>query len=314
MPIIEPIHQNIIKCADIIRNGGIVAFPTETVYGLGASALNIKAVKKIFRMKKRPFYDPLIVHISSMNQLYNIAHCNKKTKELLKKLWPGPLTVVLKKKDIIPDIVTAGLDSVAVRFPSNPIALKLLKYSKLPIAAPSANKFSRLSPTKAEHVLKYFKDINIIDGGKTVYGIESTVIKIEDDTIYILRHGAVSIEDIKKHWKGKIKEYQASKKISPGLTKKHYSPSKKLKVIKSQKEITDPERAAFISFAEKPIKKYALFLDLSPSADINEAASNLFEYLHIAEEDYNVKKIYVKAIKEVGKGKAIMERLKKASC
>ncbi len=313
MPLIKPTTENIIKCANIIKNNGVVAFPTETVYGLGASALSIKAVKKIFRIKKRPFYDPLIVHIHCLKQLHTIAYCDKKIETFLKKIWPGPLTVVLKKKDIIPDIVTANLDTVAVRLPSNRIALKLIKYSKSPIAAPSANKFSRLSPTKPEHVLKYFKNINVIDGGKTVYGIESTVIKIENDIIYILRHGAVSVEEIKRYWKGKIEEYSGLKKLSPGLIKKHYSPSKKLQIIKSQKEIIQPEISAFISFAEKPLKRYAFFVDLSPSGDLNQAAANLFEYLHMAEENHKVRKIYIKEVPTIGKGKAIMERIKKAS-
>lgn len=314
MPVIKPTTGNLKRCAEILKKGGIVAFPTETVYGLGACLFNIKAIKKIFALKKRPYSDPLIVHISSIDQINQIAWCDKITKKLISKLWPGPLTVILKKKDNVADEVTAGLKTVAVRFPSNPIANKLIKLCGFPVAAPSANRFSRLSPTRAEHVRKYFKNIPIIDGGKTVEGIESTVIKITKKTIYILRHGSVCEETIKKYWKGKIKQYYGKKKFSPGLIKKHYSPSKKLIIVKSQNEIKNPSSAAFITFGgEKPKNNYAFFKDLSPSSDLNKAASNLFEYLHEAEENKKVKIIYVKSVPAVGKGKAIMERLKKAS-
>lgn len=312
MPIIEPTEKNILKAAEIIKNGGIVAFPTETVYGLGGSIYNEKAIKKIFNLKKRPYYDPLIVHISSFHQLKEIAYVDKDTIDLLKKLWPGPFTIILKKKPIISNLITANLDTVAIRYPKNTIALKLIKYSSTPVAAPSANKFSKLSPTKAEHVLKYFKDITIIDGGKTVYGVESTVAKIEGKVIYILRHGAVTVETLKKIWKGEIRNLKPTNKLSPGLLKKHYSPNKKLLIVKSQKEIKKPQKSAFISFGEKPKFKYAVFLDLSPKKNLNEASSNLFEYLHIADENPNVEKIYVKQIPLIGIGRAIMERLKKA--
>lgn len=312
--LLKPTTNNIIKCSKIIKNGGIVAFPTETVYGLGACAFNEEAVKKIFEIKKRPKCDPLIVHISSYKQLKEIAYIESKIIDLLENFWPGPLTIVLKKKKNIPDIVSGNLDSVAIRMPSNKIALKLIKYSKCPIAAPSANKFSRLSPTKPEHVIKYFPDIPIIEGGKTVFGIESTVIKIDGRNLYVLRHGAIPVEVIKRFWNEKIIEYSGKLKLSPGLIKKHYSPIKPLRIIKNQSEIKKPEKAGFISFGEKPTKKYALFLDLSPSKSLDEAAKNLFDYLHIADENINVKEIYVKSVPEKGIGKAIMERLKKASC
>lgn len=312
MPIIKPTQENILKAAELIKNGEVIAFPTETVYGLGASIYNENAIKKIFHLKKRPYYDPLIVHISSFSQLKEIAYVEKEITDLLKKLWPGAFTIILKKKPVISDLITANLDTVAVRYPKNKIALNLIKYTSTPIAAPSANKFSKLSPTRAEHVSKYFKDITIIDGGKTVYGVESTVVKIEKNTLYILRHGAVTVEKLKKIWKGEIKELKSPKNLSPGLLKKHYSPNKKLLIIRSQYEIKKPEKSAFISFGEKPKSKYAIFLDLSPKKNLNEASANLFDYLHIADEKPNVETIYVKEIPMKGIGRAIMERLKKA--
>ena len=312
MKILKPTDRNIKKAARILREGGVVAFPTETVYGLGASVFNEGAIEKIFKLKNRPYNDPLIVHISSLKQLREIAEVDKDTYAFLKRIWPAPLTVVLKKKNNIPDIVTSGLDTVAIRYPKHKIALKLIRYTKTPIAAPSANKFSRLSPTRMQHVIKYFPDIVLIDGGKTTYGIESTIVKIQGNTLSILRHGAVSVEDLKRYWKGKITHSRMRKIISPGSFKKHYSPTKKLYIIKKQDEIVDPKRSAFISFGEKPSKEYALFLDLSPTKNIDEAAANLFDYLHIAEENKDVEKIYVKKLPKKGKGRAIMERLYKA--
>ncbi|MCX7905581.1 MAG: L-threonylcarbamoyladenylate synthase, partial [Elusimicrobiales bacterium] len=228
MPIIKATKSNIEKCAKLIKKGELVAFPTETVYGLGGCVFNEKAIKKIFKLKQRPYNDPLIVHISSYKQLKEIAYVDKKILSFLKKIWPSPLTIILPKKNVIPDIVTSKLNTVAVRYPQNKIALSLIKLSKTPIAAPSANKFSRLSPTTPQHVFKYFPTIPILDGGKTVHGIESTVIKIENDILYILRYGAVTVEKLKKIWKGKIKKYNnKNKKLSPGMLKKHYSPIKK---------------------------------------------------------------------------------------
>lgn len=312
MPIIKPTTDNLLKAAEIIKNGDVVAFPTETVYGLGASIYSKKAIQKVFKLKKRPYNDPLIVHISSYSQLNEIAYVEKDVLDFLKKIWPGPFTIILKKKEIVSDLITANLDTVAVRYPKNKIALKLIRYSSTPIAAPSANRFSKLSPTKPQHVLKYFRDITIIDGGKTVYGIESTVAKIENNTLYILRHGAIPVEVLKKIWKGEIMDFKSNKKLSPGLLKKHYSPNKKLLIVNSQKEIKDPEKSAFISFGEKPKFNYAFFIDLSPTKDLNEASKNLFDYLHLADEKKEVKKIYVKRVPSTGIGRAIMERLIKA--
>jgi len=192
------LSEQIIKAADIIKSGGIVAFPTETVYGLGANALNPNAVAKIFEAKQRPSFDPLIVHIAKKDELFNIAsNVDNRVIDLAERFWPGPLTIVLQKKDIIPDIVTSGLQTVGIRMPSHPIALQLIELSECPIAAPSANKFGRISPTKAIHVKKQLPNLEcIIDGGQTNVGIESTVITLVEDGFVLLRNGIITEEDI----------------------------------------------------------------------------------------------------------------------
>jgi len=192
--IIDSSKENIQKAADEIISGGIVAFPTETVYGLGADGLNPTAVAKIFEAKQRPSFNPLILHISSSDQLNDLVTIeNDIVYKLINKFWPGPLTLVLTKKDIVPDIVTAGNPTVAVRMPNHPIAKALIDACGRPIAAPSANQFGFLSPTTAEHVEKQLGDkVKIIlDGGKSNVGVESTIVEITKTEVFLLRHGGI---------------------------------------------------------------------------------------------------------------------------
>jgi L-threonylcarbamoyladenylate synthase len=187
--------------AEIIRNGGLVAFPTETVYGLGANALDENAVKKIFEAKKRPIDNPIIVHIARKSDVYKLTkNAPKITKKLIDKFWPGPLTLVLKRSEIVPKITCGGLDTIAIRMPRNRIALALIKMSKLPIAAPSANLSGKPSPTSAKHVINDLKgriDV-VIDGGRTEIGVESTVLDLTTKIPTILRPGGVTFEELKK--------------------------------------------------------------------------------------------------------------------
>ena len=192
---VEAIRQ----AAEIIRQGGIVAFPTETVYGLGADAYNPLAVARIFEVKRRPYFDPLIVHIAHPTGLGELVKkIPSNAKKLTEKLWPGPLTVVLLKEEGIPDIVTAGLPSLAVRMPDHPVALSLIEESKCPIAAPSANPFGYLSPTTADHVREQLDDRVdlILDGGPCQIGVESTIVSFLEEKPRILRPGGVSLEEI----------------------------------------------------------------------------------------------------------------------
>lgn len=303
------------KALAILRGGDIVAFPTETVYGLGADALNPYAVAKIFEVKKRPKFDPLIVHIGDRHWLPTFAgHVPAEVIRLTDRFWPGPLTVILQKKSIIPDIVTAGLTTVGVRMPSHPVALNLIKALRNPIAAPSANPFGYMSPTKASHVAKMLKDRLplILDGGDSVFGIESTIISYRDDRVHIHRHGAITIEELEEVV-GKVSEKKEDGTYeSPGELPFHYAPSRPLKIITSMDEIKNTS-ASFLAFrkpAEEPGVKYVRIL--SPNGDLGEAAANFFSYL-IELDRHDVDVIYAEKIPEQGIGKAMMERLRKAS-
>ncbi|MBU1133358.1 MAG: threonylcarbamoyl-AMP synthase, partial [Candidatus Omnitrophica bacterium] len=228
---INPVY--IKTAAEKIKDGGLVAFPTETVYGLGADAFNPKAVAKIFEAKKRPFEDPLIVHIAQKEDLYKLTEdISDSALKLADEFWPGPLTLVLKKSKNIPDIITAGLDTVAIRVPADKVALAFIKFSETPIAAPSANLFGRPSPTTAQHVLD---DLNekidiVIDGGRALIGVESTILDLTQNPPVVLRPGGVSIEKLKKVVKG-VEIYKQDKILSPGMYPRHYSPKAKVMLV-----------------------------------------------------------------------------------
>ena len=228
------------KAADIIKKGGLVVFPTETVYGLGANALDEKAVEKIFIAKKRPSDNPIIAHISDIGELSSlVSEITPIHKKIIENFWPGPLTLLFNKKDSVPPIVSAGLPTITVRFPSHPVARKLIELSGIPIAAPSANLSGRPSPTNAQHVIE---DLNgrvdiIIDGGPTTFGLESTVVDILNNPPRILRNGAVSIEEIRKILPNVIdgtKILNNNSPISPGMKYRHYAPRAKVILLDSK--------------------------------------------------------------------------------
>ena len=224
------------EAADIIRSGGLVAFPSETVYGLGANALDPAAVQKIFEMKGRPETSPLIVHVSSVEMAREVVtECPPLAGELARQWWPGPLTMVLPKHSRVPANVTAGLPTVGVRMPNHPIALELIQEAGVPIAAPSANRFTGLSPTTADHVRAAFGDaVPVLDGGPCTVGIESTVVAIEGGQLKLLRPGMLSLGDIEQV-AAKIGEAHTS----PGMHEKHYSPRTRLLIVKGPGELPD---------------------------------------------------------------------------
>ena len=232
MPIFLPNEHNLQRAANLIQSGQLVAFPTETVYGLGANALDAQAVQKIFDAKERPSYNPLIVHVTDIDAARELVlDWPAKAQLLAQRFWPGALTFVLPKREIVPDIVTAGLASVAVRSPSHPVARALLEAAKLPIAAPSANKFTQTSPTRAEHVVSSLgKTLMVLEGACDV-GIESTVLDLTGDVPVLLRPGTISREDIENvvgaiKLRGEI-EYSNSStapRPSPGMIERHYAP------------------------------------------------------------------------------------------
>jgi L-threonylcarbamoyladenylate synthase len=307
--------QIMTRAAGIIRSGGLVAFPTETVYGLGANALDPVAVARIFDVKERPSFDPLIVHIASLKDLPLITRgMHDQVRNLVNAFWPGPLTIVLPKKDIIPDIVTSSMPTVAVRMPSHPVALELITKAGCPIAAPSANKFGCMSPTCARHVVKLQGVDLIIDGGETSVGVESTIVAPGLDGVQILRHGGVTQEEIQKVVPClDVSTIRRRRVSSPGNLKSHYSPDKPL-YIRGQQLPSGfkPSNAALLSFSGKDVVGYKIVIRPTISDDLAEYASRFFKILHDVEE-MSVDHIVVEPVPEKGIGMAIMDRLRKAS-
>ncbi len=319
MKILPASSENIKKAAEFIKNGKLVAFPTETVYGLGADGLNPIAVSKIFEAKNRPTFNPLILHIADKSELEKLAETgNQLIYKLIDKFWPGPLTLVLPKKDVVPEIVTAGNPTVAVRMPDHPVALELIKLSGRPIAAPSANAFGELSPTTAQHVVKQLgeKVDIILDGGSCKVGVESTIIGFVNEEPVLLRPGGIPLEQIesvtgqlKKHYT----ESEDSNPLSPGRLPFHYSPNIPIRFFDDKMETeTRTKRVGALFFKEPGVKlNFAKILFLSKNGDTKEAAANLFSALHELETS-GLDLIYVEPVPETGLGIAIMDRLKKA--
>jgi L-threonylcarbamoyladenylate synthase len=309
--------ENIQKAAQIIKNGGVVAFPTETVYGIGADVFNTKAIEKIFRIKERPFYDPLIAHIGDVDQLQLLVKkVDDNLMNVAEKFWPGPLTIVVEKNENVSDLVTAGLPTVAVRMPNHRAAKALITAAKTPIAAPSANKFGKLSPTNAHHVLKQLKNVDyIIDDGNTQIGIESTVIALNEEGFRILRPGVVTKQEFVSlipHIESKF-FIQERGLQSPGLLKSHYSPRIPLYILGEHQANITGKNIGYLTYgANKEKKSDFVTENLSASGNLNEAATNLYSALHKLEES-GAEIILAEPVPENGIGIAIMDRLRKAA-
>lgn len=315
------IGTDIEKAKHFLNNGELVAIPTETVYGLAANALNTEAVLSIFEVKNRPTFNPLIVHCANWQvaQQY-VKNVPTKAYLLAEKLMPGPLTFLLEKKEVIPDLVTAGSSKLAIRVPNHPLTLSLLKELNFPLAAPSANPFGYISPTSAHHVLQSLggKIPYILDGGPSAVGLESTIVGFsENEEIILYRSGGVSIEDIERISGEKVLTANPVAVINPetsGRLKSHYAPDTALYVgdIEELKHQFANKKIAVISFANK----YAGIEDgyqfvLSPSGNLHEAASNLFAALRkIDHLDASV--ILAEVFPNRGIGRAINDRLSRA--
>ncbi|MFN3555964.1 MAG: L-threonylcarbamoyladenylate synthase [Bacteroidales bacterium] len=309
------LQEDIARAAELIREGRLVAFPTETVYGLGAHALDPMAVARIYELKERPSFDPLIVHIADLAMLQQLCLApDPRVLLLASKFWPGPLTMVLPKSAAVPDIVTSGLSTVGIRMPGNEIALQLIKTSGCPIAAPSANKFGRLSPTSARHVLKQLPEVDfVLEGGKAQVGIESTIIRLNEKGFEILRHGIITREELEKWVPFHAEEKPADQMLAPGMMKSHYSPGKPLYLSDDERLMQMNRRdAGFLSFSGQDTHGYGLVLDMAPGGDLKEYAVNLFEGLHQLEEA-KVAFMVAETVEEKGIGLAIMDRLRKAA-
>lgn len=318
--------------AKLLREGKTVIFPTETVYGLGANALDENAVKKIYEAKGRPSDNPLIVHIYEKEEVYNLAKdISDKAKLVIEKLWPGPITIILNKKDIIPYKTSGGLDTVAIRMPSNIIARAIIKEAGIPIAAPSANISGRPSPTKAKHV---YEEMNgrvdgIVLGGDSNFGLESTVLDLTEETPMILRPGSIT-KEVLEELLGEVKlDPSLSKKEdnqkakAPGMKYKHYSPNADVYIISGKRENVAIKINDMIkSNREKGLKTGVMctsknrefydgeVIDLGNS--LEEVASNLFDAL-IEMDKKSVDVIYSEEFPKTGVGQAIMNRLLKSA-
>lgn len=320
----SPDIEAIERAASVIRNGGIVAFPTETVYGLGADALNEQAIEGIFRAKDRPADNPLIVHVSDREMLARvITSVSKNTSKLIEKFWPGPLTLVLKRKPEVAHSVSAGLDTVAVRMPEGRIALELIKRSGTPIAAPSANLSGRPSPTRAEHVerdLSWRIDM-ILDGGQTKIGIESTVIDMTSEPPLILRPGWITREQISEII-GAVGQPDSEEELkrSPGTRHRHYSPGARVVLIEpgSPKFLEDTCRehlrngpVAFLGHTQINLES-PNFYSILLKSEAEDYARSIYQALREL-DDKSPQVIIIEGINESGEGAGVMDRLRRAA-
>lgn len=334
--IIENIQDEVTylrEASEIIKSGGIVAFPTETVYGLGANALDSEAVKKIFIAKGRPQDNPLIIHVAHKDISQYVKDVPDIAYEIIERFWPGPLTIILNKKDIIPNETSANLQSVGVRMPSNEIARELIKLSGVPIAAPSANISGRPSPTDVERCIE---DLNgridyIIGGPKCNVGVESTILDCTVDPPLVLRPGGITLEMLKAI-DNRIeidraimqKPTENLKPKAPGMKYRHYAPKAEVKIIKGENKKTiekinemihnyiDEGKKVGILTSDKNISFYNKGEVLSLGSTLDEVAQNLFEALRTL-DDRGVDIILAEAYEEKGVGIAIMNRLNKSA-
>ncbi|MGE4314163.1 MAG: L-threonylcarbamoyladenylate synthase [Pseudobdellovibrionaceae bacterium] len=329
MSLVTPTDEALARAAAVLLNGGLVAFPTETVYGLGADATNGKAVARIYEAKGRPSFNPLIVHVASIAAVEAFADMSERAYALAQSFWPGPLTLILplKANSPISELCTAGLPTVAVRMPSHKVALSLLKAVNVPIAAPSANASGRLSPTEAAHVLDSLGDKvdMVLAGGRAEKGLESTICDVSGETPVILRHGVITKEDLEAVLEEEVvfaenesDDPQSPK--APGMLLKHYAPSKPLRLNAVDVE----EGEALLGFgslkfmgvrsggaAATTIPREHI-RNLSETGDLYEAAANLFAALHALDRE-DVTRIAVMNIPDQGVGIAINDRLKRAA-
>ncbi|WP_179009125.1 L-threonylcarbamoyladenylate synthase [Winogradskyella forsetii] len=314
------ISKDISKAVTLLTAEEVVAIPTETVYGLAGNIYSEKAIKAIFETKKRPFFNPLIVHIPSIDSLNTIVEdIPEKAQLLAEAFWPGPVTLVLKKKNTIPDIITAGKDTVAVRIPNHPTTLELLNRLDFPLAAPSANPFSSISPTTAQHVETYFKDQikMVLDGGACTSGIESTIIGFENDEPIIYRLGSTALEDIERIVGNiEIKNRKEITPDAPGMLERHYAPKTKtvltgniLKILPVYKG----KRIGLITFqSEIKDNSVEVQLALSKTGNLTESASNLYDVLHQLDK-MQLDVIIAERLPDHGLGKSINDRLQRAT-
>ncbi|MEO6095722.1 MAG: L-threonylcarbamoyladenylate synthase [Fibrobacteria bacterium] len=349
IPVLPPTLDNLRCAAEALAAGLLVSFPTETVYGLGAKAFDPIALSRIFEAKRRPFFDPLIIHVAERSDLAELCSGrNARAEKLMDRFWPGPLTLVMAKSAKVPDLATSGLPTVAVRMPSHPVALALIRAAGFPLAAPSANPFGRLSPTEAQHVRDQFQDgiELILDGGPCAVGVESTILSVAGETPMLLRAGGISKEELEAvvgpiGISGMDPE-RPDRPLAPGQLPGHYAPRTRLRLLQ-QPVVRDAAgrpahgsglkvaavmqksgmRLGWLGFRDDlsgrplsanilPAGPFAATEVLSPSGDMREAASRLFACLHRLDRE-GLDLILAEPVPETGLGAAIMDRLRKAA-
>jgi L-threonylcarbamoyladenylate synthase len=316
------------EAAERLRAGEAVAFPTETVYGLGANALDPVAVARVFEAKGRPSFDPLIVHVASPDAVEALVvpgdAADPRVAALQRAFWPGPLTLVLRKRALIPGIVTAGLDTVAVRMPDHPVALALIRAAGAPIAAPSANRFGRVSPTRAEHVARQLGDRIglIVDGGPCRVGVESTVLLLAEGRAALLRPGGLSLEAIEAVIGSvEIPSEREARSLSPGRAASHYAPRPPIVLAAPHEPVqaARDERLGLLAasdasraLAQRLGGPFTAVEVLAPDGDPIVSAASLFDALHRLDEA-GVDRIVAQPVAETGLGRAVMDRLRRAA-
>lgn len=312
------IGQDIDRAKLLLMQNEVVGIPTETVYGLAGNALNEEAILKIYEVKNRPKFDPLIAHTDSLSKVEDlVTSIPAAAHRLAKKFWPGPLTLLLEKKETVPDLLTSGHNRVAVRIPNHSLTLELLNSITFPLAAPSANPFGYVSPTTANHVADQLGDKiqYILDGGDSAIGVESTIVGFENEEPVVYRLGGIAVEDLEDViGKVRLNINVSSDPSAPGMLKSHYSPGRNLIIgdIESELAKVGNENTGIISFRDIfDVPEEHQFV-LSPAGDINEAAKNLFKALRKMDHP-NIHQVIAEAVPDSGLGKAINDRLRRAA-
>ena len=302
------------RAVELLAAGESVALPTETVYGLAADATRADAAVKIFEAKQRPYFDPLIVHLPDLEWLDRVARVDSPiVTKLIEEFWPGPLTLILPRRDVVPDIVTSGLDTVAVRMSAHPVFRAVAARFGKPLAAPSANPFGRISPTTAEHVRDGLggRIPLIVDGGPCAVGIESTIVAVDGERLRILRAGPITPDDLAPFGGVEFASADVAPHV-PGQLKSHYAPRTQTLLISPGTHVRHTNRTGYLQFQGGASDAFCMMETLSPTGDLREAAATLFAKLRrldAAELDC----IFVETVPEHGLGIAIMDRLRKAA-
>jgi len=306
------------RASECIRRGEPIAIPTETVYGLAADALNAAAVAKIFAIKERPSFDPLIIHFADPKWMWELARPDPADRQLIEtlteKFWPGPLTLLLPKSERVLDLITAELPTVALRMPSHPVFQAIMRRSDRPVAAPSANRFGRVSPSRAEHV---FDELGsrialIVDAGPAAFGIESTIVRPADGRIAIVRPGPVT-EEALAEIAPVVEEFTAGRVTAPGQTPGHYAPNKPVTLLPPGIRVEHSEKSGLLCWGRNQrSESFGVVRSLSEDCDLAEAAARLFSLLREFDQ-LPLDRIYVEPVPEIGVGKAIMNRLRRAA-